>query len=48
MTYRVAMQGFHPLAKDCHIKTPTDPLKTLYELPPAGFLQVPTTTERWN
>ena len=33
-------QAFHPLAKDCHIKTPTDPIKTLYELPPAGFLQV--------
>ena len=32
--------GFHPLAKDCHIKHPEDPIKTLYELPPAGFLQI--------
>eukprot|EP00618_Florenciella_parvula_P025485 CAMPEP_0119479206 /NCGR_PEP_ID=MMETSP1344-20130328/8579_1 /TAXON_ID=236787 /ORGANISM="Florenciella parvula, Strain CCMP2471" /LENGTH=201 /DNA_ID=CAMNT_0007513423 /DNA_START=43 /DNA_END=648 /DNA_ORIENTATION=+ len=36
----IAQPGFHPLAKDCHIKTPTDPIKTLYELPPAGFLQI--------
>jgi len=36
----IVQPGFHPLAKDCHIKDPTDPLKTLYELPPAGFLQI--------
>ena len=31
---------FHPLAKDCHITHPEDPLKTLAELPPAGFFQI--------
>lgn len=36
----IVQPSFHPLAKDCHIKHPEDPIKTLYELPPAGFLQI--------
>jgi len=33
---------FHPLAKDCHISHPEDPIKSLQELPPAGAFQVTT------
>ena len=31
---------FHPLAKDCHISHPEDPIQSLYELAPAGKLQI--------
>eukprot|EP00617_Octactis_speculum_P019491 CAMPEP_0185746494 /NCGR_PEP_ID=MMETSP1174-20130828/5068_1 /TAXON_ID=35687 /ORGANISM="Dictyocha speculum, Strain CCMP1381" /LENGTH=196 /DNA_ID=CAMNT_0028421225 /DNA_START=27 /DNA_END=617 /DNA_ORIENTATION=+ len=31
---------FHPLAKDCHIAHPEDPIQSLYELAPAGKLQI--------
>jgi len=31
---------FHPLAKDCHISHPEDPIKSLQELPPAGAFQI--------
>ena len=36
----IVQPSFHPLAKDCHISHPEDPLKTLYELPPAGAFQI--------
>jgi hypothetical protein len=32
--------GFHPLAKSCHVTHPEDPLKSLAEVRPAGWLQI--------
>ena len=32
--------GFHPLAKSCHVSHPENPLKSLYEVRPAGWLQI--------
>jgi len=36
----IVQPRFHPLAKDCHVKTPEDPIKSLYEVPLAGWFQV--------
>ena len=32
--------GFHPLAKSCHVSHPENPLKSLAEVRPAGWLQI--------
>eukprot|EP00616_Rhizochromulina_sp_CCMP1243_P010097 CAMPEP_0118961968 /NCGR_PEP_ID=MMETSP1173-20130426/473_1 /TAXON_ID=1034831 /ORGANISM="Rhizochromulina marina cf, Strain CCMP1243" /LENGTH=206 /DNA_ID=CAMNT_0006910177 /DNA_START=30 /DNA_END=650 /DNA_ORIENTATION=+ len=36
----VVQPVFHPLAKSCHVSNPTDPIKSLSEVPPVGWLQV--------
>jgi len=36
----IVQPSFHPLAKDCHVTHPEDPIKTLYDMTPAGLFQI--------